>query len=143
ASIAANDGVERFTKLGIDVYLGQGTFTSPTTLEVDGQRLEFAKAVIATGARAASLGIPGLEEAGYLTNETVFWLTELPRQLVVIGGGPIGCELAQAFARFGSAVSVLEMAPQILIREDADAAGLVERALRRDGVNLVLGVKVE
>ena len=83
AEIAPNDGVERFTRLGVDVYLGEGRFTGPTTVEVDGRTLEFARAVIATGARAAAPPIPGLDDAGYLTNETVFWLTELPRRLVV------------------------------------------------------------
>ena len=97
---------------------------------------------IATGARAAELPIPGLAEAGYLTNETVFSLTELPRRIAVIGAGPIGCELAQVFQRFGAQVTLLEVAPQILIREDRDAAERVERALIRDGVELVTGCKI-
>jgi pyruvate/2-oxoglutarate dehydrogenase complex dihydrolipoamide dehydrogenase (E3) component/uncharacterized membrane protein YdjX (TVP38/TMEM64 family) len=142
AGIAVNDGVERLTALGVDVYLGQGTFTSPTTLEVDGETLEFAKAVVATGARASSLDVPGLEESGYLTNETVFWLTELPPRLIVIGGGPIGCEMAQAFARFGSAVTLLNDAPHLLPRDDPDAAAIVERHLAADGVRIVAGVGV-
>ena len=92
----------RFRGLGVDVFLGEGRFTDRDTVEVGGRRLRFRKAVIATGARAAAPPIAGIEEAGYLTNETVFSLTDLPRRLAVIGAGPIGCELSQAFARFGS-----------------------------------------
>jgi pyruvate/2-oxoglutarate dehydrogenase complex dihydrolipoamide dehydrogenase (E3) component/uncharacterized membrane protein YdjX (TVP38/TMEM64 family) len=142
AGIAVNDGVERLTRLGVDVYLGRGTFTSPTTVEVDGETLAFAKAVIATGARPSSLDVPGLDEAGYLTNETVFWLTALPPRLLVIGGGPIGCEMAQAFARFGSAVTLLNDAPRLLPRDDPDAAAIVERRLAADGVRIVAGAAV-
>ena len=138
AEIAPHDGVERFAKLGIDVLLGAGRFTSPTTVEVDGRRLEFARAVIATGGRAAPVPIPGLEEAGYLTNETVFSLTELPRRLAIIGAGPIGCEMAQTFRRFGSEVTLFEAESHVLPREDVDAAAIVERQLRAEGVQLVL-----
>jgi pyruvate/2-oxoglutarate dehydrogenase complex dihydrolipoamide dehydrogenase (E3) component len=98
--------------------------------------------VIATGARAARPDIPGLAEAGFLTNETVFNLTELPPRLAVIGAGPVGCELAQAFARLGARVSLLGNRPQIMPREDPDAARVVEKQLQRDGVNLVLGCNV-
>jgi pyruvate/2-oxoglutarate dehydrogenase complex dihydrolipoamide dehydrogenase (E3) component len=142
AQIAQNDGVERFTTLGVDVFLGDGRFTSPTTVEVDGRTLEFSKAVIATGARAKALPIPGLAEAGYLTNETVFWLTELPRRLVVIGAGPIGCEMAQSFRRFGSHVTLLNDAEHILPREDRDAAAFVEQRMRAEGVGLTNGVTI-
>jgi len=105
--------------------------------------LRFARAVIATGARAALPPIPGLAESGALTNETVFSLTELPARLAVLGGGPIGCELAQAFARFGSRVTLLETGPQVLGREDPDAAALVVASLQRDGVTLQLGCRTE
>jgi pyruvate/2-oxoglutarate dehydrogenase complex dihydrolipoamide dehydrogenase (E3) component/uncharacterized membrane protein YdjX (TVP38/TMEM64 family) len=142
AGLAPNDGVERFTGLGVDVYIGNGTFTSPTTIEVDGRTLEFSRAVITTGARAAAPPIPGLEEAGYLTNETVFWLTELPRRLIVIGAGPIGCEMAQAFRSFGAEVTVVHDAPHALPRDDADAAAVVERRMARDGVRLVNGARI-
>ena len=104
AGISHHDSVERFSKLGVDVYIGNGRFVGSSAVEVDGKRLEFDRAVIATGARAAELPVPGLAEAGYYTNETVFTLTELPRRIAVIGAGPIGCELAQSFARFGSKV---------------------------------------
>ena len=95
AGLAAIDGAPRFAGLGVDVYFGQARFTGPKTVRVDGRTLEFARAVIATGARAAAPPIPGLAEIGYLTNETVFWLTELPRRLAVVGGGPIGCRASR------------------------------------------------
>lgn len=136
AEISPHDSAERFRGLGVDVYLGVGSFSGPDSLEVDGRRLRFKKAVVATGARASVPPIPGLAEAGYLTNETVFSLTELPRRLAVIGAGPIGCELAQAFARFGSDVTLIESMRQILAREDRDAASVVERSLRADGVQI-------
>src|SRR2546426_4322569 len=143
ALISQNDSVHRYTKLGVDVFLGQGRFTGPDTVEVGGATLRFAKAVIATGARAAAPPIEGLEAAGYLTNETVFSLTEQPRRLAVIGAGPIGCELAQAFRRLGSEVVAFDILPQILGREDKDAAALVETVLRREGLRLELGSEIQ
>lgn len=141
AEISPNDSVHRFKKLGVDVFLGAARFSGPDTVEVAGQQLQFARAVIATGARAAAPPIKGLAEAGYLTNETLFSLTQLPRRLAVIGGGPIGCEIAQSFARFGSQVTLIEADKQILVREDYDAARRVEAALIRDGVKIVCGGK--
>src|SRR5690606_4127765 len=102
------DSARRFTSLGVDVFLGGGRFAGPDTIEVGGTVLRFSKAVICTGARASAPPIPGLEQAGYLTNETVFSSTELPRRLAAIGAGPIGCELAQAFARSGSQVYLID-----------------------------------
>lgn len=134
ADIAVNDSAKRFREAGVDVFLGAARFSGPDAVEVGGRTLRFAKAVVATGARAAELPIPGLKEAGALTNETVFNLTALPRRLAVIGAGPIGCELAQAFRRLGSEVHLLEAMGQILIREDRDAAALVEKAFVREGV---------
>jgi pyruvate/2-oxoglutarate dehydrogenase complex dihydrolipoamide dehydrogenase (E3) component len=142
AGISIHDSARRFSSLGVDVFLGDGRFTGPETIEVAGKTLRFRRAVIATGARAALPPVPGLAEAGAFTNETIFNLTELPARLVVIGAGPIGCELAQSFARVGSRVTLLDMAPQVLIREDADAAALVQKALVKDGVHLELGVKI-
>lgn len=142
AGISAHDSAARFRSLGVDVYLGQGSFAGPNTVEVAGQGLRFRRAVIATGARADRPAIPGLAEAGFLTNETVFSLTELPPRLAVIGAGPIGCELSQAFARFGSRVHLLGNHPQILPREDPAAAEQVARALRRDGVELTLSGQI-
>jgi pyruvate/2-oxoglutarate dehydrogenase complex dihydrolipoamide dehydrogenase (E3) component len=137
ASLSPTDSAARFRSLGVDVFLGSGKFTGPDTVEVAGKTLRFRRAVIATGARASTLPIPGLADAGYLTNESVFSLTELPRRLGVIGAGPIGCEMAQAFARFGARVSLLSNGTQIMPREDPDAARIVEKEMRRDGVNLV------
>ena len=143
SEISPHDSAQRYRdELGVDVFLGEGRFVDSGSVEVDGQQLRFRRAVIATGARAMPLPIPGLAEAGYLTNETVFSLTELPKRLAIIGAGPIGCEMAQAFARFGSQVTLLEVMPQILIREDKDAAALIQAALIRDGVSLVLGCQI-
>jgi pyruvate/2-oxoglutarate dehydrogenase complex dihydrolipoamide dehydrogenase (E3) component len=125
ASIAPHDSVKRFSDLGIDVFIGDGRFVDAQTIEVAGDRLSFKKAVIATGARAVAPPIEGLDKVSYLTNETVFSLTELPNRLAVIGAGPIGCEMAQAFARFGSEVFLVETMHGILPKEDKDAAGFV------------------
>jgi pyruvate/2-oxoglutarate dehydrogenase complex dihydrolipoamide dehydrogenase (E3) component len=134
ADLSAVDSVHRFRGLGVDVFLGDGRFVGPTAVEIGGKRLEFRRAVIATGGRPQVPDIPGLEAGGYQTNETIFSLTELPRRLVVIGAGHSGCELAQAFARFGSQVTVIEQGEHALPTEDADAASVVERAMERDGV---------
>jgi len=142
ADLSHVDSVERFRKLGVDVFLGEGRFLDPGTVAVDGARLRFRRAVIATGARAAIPDLPGLRDAAPLTNETLFWLEELPPRLVVIGAGPIGCEMAQAFARFGSRVTLVQRSGQILPREDGDAAALVGKALARDGVTLRLSAKL-
>ncbi|HEV2843822.1 MAG TPA: mercuric reductase [Thermoanaerobaculia bacterium] len=142
AGISVHDSARRFQGLGIDVFLGDGRFVSPDTVEVGGKRLRFRRAVIATGGRAAEPPVPGLAEAGFRTNETIFNLTELPGRLVVVGGGPIGCELAQAFARLGSQVTLVDMSPHVLPREDADAAEIVQKAMIGDGVRLELGIKL-
>lgn len=143
ADLSRADSVWRYRDLGVDVFIGEGRFVGPGAVEVDGKRLGFRRCIIATGARAAIPSVPGLAEAGALTNETVFWLETLPPRLAVIGAGPIGCELAQSFARFGSQVTLLGRAPQILPREDRDAARLVEEAMMRDGVLFRPGVHVE
>jgi pyruvate/2-oxoglutarate dehydrogenase complex dihydrolipoamide dehydrogenase (E3) component len=138
AGISEHDSAERFRRLGIDVYIGHGRFVGPSALQVDGQRLEFNRAVIATGARATDLPIPGLKEAGYLTNENVFTLTKLPRRIAVIGAGPIGCELAQTFARFGSEVFLIEALHGIMPNEDPDASEIVRQSMiDGDGVRLM------
>jgi pyruvate/2-oxoglutarate dehydrogenase complex dihydrolipoamide dehydrogenase (E3) component len=136
AGISKHDSVRRFSDLGIDVFLGAARFNAPDAVEVDGQTLKFARACIATGSRPLELPIPGLAEAGFLTNETVFSLTELPRRLGVIGAGPIGCELAQSFARFGSDVILIESMHGIMPKEDARAAEVVEKIMEKDGVKL-------
>jgi len=140
SKISVHDSAARFRELGVDVYLGQGQFASPTTLTVGDATLTFRKAVIATGARASAPPIPGLHEVGFLTNETLFRLTERPRRLGVVGGGPIGSEMAQAFARLGSEVHVVELAPRLLPRDDEEAAALLATAMRDDGVHLHLGI---
>jgi pyruvate/2-oxoglutarate dehydrogenase complex dihydrolipoamide dehydrogenase (E3) component len=142
AGISRIDGALRFRDLGVDVFLGAGRFAGPDTVEVDGKLLRFRRAIIATGGRPAVPPIPGLADAGYLTNETVFGLTDLPRRLAVIGGGPIGCELAQAFARFGSRVTLMERGPRLLPRDDPDAAAIVERAMADDGVAILRNAAV-
>src|SRR5262249_33339986 len=142
AELSPNDSAARYRGLGVDVYFGAARFTGPDAVEVGGRVLRFRRAVIATGARAARPDIPGLADAGFLTNETVFTLTELPPRLAVLGAGPVGSELAQAFAPFGARVSLLGTHSQIMPREAPAAARLVEGQMRRDGVNLVLGCDV-
>ncbi|MEW6157587.1 MAG: mercuric reductase [Verrucomicrobiota bacterium] len=143
AGISPHDSAQRFRNMGVDVFLGEARFVSPSVIEVAGTRLEFRKAVIATGARAATPRIEGLEQTGFLTNESVFNLTERPRRLGVIGGGPIGCELAQAFHRLGSEVVLLHKNSHLLDREDAEAAEVVQRQFQREGIELVLNCSIE
>jgi pyruvate/2-oxoglutarate dehydrogenase complex dihydrolipoamide dehydrogenase (E3) component len=137
ADISHKDAAARYRAMGVDVFLGPGVFSGPDTLEVAGQTLRFRKAVIATGARALQPDIPGLDEAGFLTNETVFNLTERPKKLIVIGGGPIGCELAQAFRRLGSDVSIIHK-HRLLPREDEDASAILAERFRQEGIELYL-----
>jgi pyruvate/2-oxoglutarate dehydrogenase complex dihydrolipoamide dehydrogenase (E3) component len=143
ARISDHDSARRFQhELGVDVFLGHGRFTGPDTIAVDGKTLRFRHAVLATGARAVHPPIPGLAEAGFLTNETVFSLTERPRRLAVLGGGPIGCELSQAFRRLGSQVTIIEMGAQFLPREDPDAAQLLAAQFTREGIQVRLNTTV-
>ncbi|MEM6690561.1 MAG: FAD-dependent oxidoreductase, partial [Planctomycetota bacterium] len=141
AQISPHDSAERFSKLDIDVFIGRGKFTGANSIEVNGETLNFTKAVIATGGSAAIPPIPGLADVPYLTNATVFNLTELPKRLGVIGTGPIGMELAQSFQRFGSQVTAFSREEKILAKEDADAAKLVEQSLVRDGVQFEFNTK--
>src|SRR6185503_7552917 len=143
AGISHHDSVERFTNLGVDVFIGDGRFVSQHAVEVDGKRLEFHRAVIAAGARAAEPAILGLKETGFYTNETIFTLTQLPRRLAVIGAGPIGCELAQSFQRFGSAVTLLTDGTEILPKEDRDAAAIVRQQIEADDVKIITGAKIQ
>lgn len=142
ARISANDSAHRFKRLGVDLFFGEGRFTTANTVLVDGNYLKFNKAAICTGARAAKSTIPGLEDAGYLTNETLFTLTNLPPRMAVIGAGPIGCEMAQTFARFHSNVSLFVKGNQILPREDADAAQILEGRMKKDGISLIFNSKI-
>ncbi|AFY77637.1 pyruvate/2-oxoglutarate dehydrogenase complex, dihydrolipoamide dehydrogenase component [Pleurocapsa sp. PCC 7327] len=138
AGISHHDSAERFKKLGVDVFLGSAEFVSDEVVTVANKTLKFKKAVIATGARAVQPPIPGIEEVGYLTNETVFSLTECPKRLAVIGGGPIGCEMAQAFHRLGSQVTLIHRSTHLLNREDGDTAAIIQNTFVREGINLVL-----
>lgn len=139
AQISPHDSARRFRdEYGVDVFLGDARFTGRDTVQVGDATLRFARAVIATGARPVVPPVPGLMEAGFHTNETIFNLTELPARMAFLGGGPIGCELAQTFARFGSRVTIIEQERQFLPREDADAVAILRAALQRDGVELRL-----
>ena len=135
ADISPVDSARRYTdELGVDVFIGRGIFTGRKTIEINGRTLQFARAVVATGGTAAIPNIPGLEKAPYLTNASIFNLTERPDRLGVIGAGPIGLELAQALQRLGSRVTVFSRSGKILPREDPEAADIVRKALQHDGV---------
>lgn len=137
ARISPNDSAERFRKLGVDVFFGDGRFVNSQTIDVAGTRLSFKRAVIATGARAAIPSIPGLESIRYLTNESLFSLTRQPRSMAIIGAGPIGCEMAQAFARLGTNVLLFESDAGLLTRDDREAASVVRASLEHDRVRFV------
>lgn len=140
--IEPNDSPERFRGLGVDVIVGSGRFTARDAFEVNGRRLTAKHFVVATGSRPAVPPIPGLDAVPFLTNETLFDLRENVPHLLVVGAGPIGCELAQAFRRLGSEVTVVDVAPAILPREDADLGEVVRRAMAADGVRFRLDVNV-
>ncbi|MCH9652755.1 MAG: mercuric reductase [Planctomycetes bacterium] len=146
AKISPNDSAKRFEEFGIDVFFGQGSFVDDHTITVtttNGSKtnLKFKKAVIASGARASAPPIPGLDTIDYLTNETLFSLTELPKRFGIVGSGPIGSEMAQSFARFGSEVFLFERSDHILPREDSDAAAIVQKQFEHDGVKLMFNSK--
>ncbi|MCH2171532.1 mercuric reductase [Myxococcota bacterium] len=144
ARISAEDSATRYRdELGVDVYFGNARFDGPDRVSVGDQSLRFSRAVIATGARPTLPPIPGLSDADPLTSENVFELQELPRRLGIVGAGPIGCELAQVFARLGSEVTLFDVADRILTREDSDAAEIVGRQLQSEGVELVLGCSID
>ncbi len=142
AHLSRADSARRLSEAGVDVYFGEARFTGPCSVEVAGQTLRFKKALIATGARPLTPPIPGLAEAGYLTNENVFNLTVCPRRLLVIGGGPLGCELAQAFSRFGSQVIIAQDDPMFLPKEERDAAQILSDSLAHDGIEIHLNTTV-
>lgn len=142
SEIAKHDSAQRFSELGVDVYFGEANFVATDAIDIGGTLVRFRRAVVATGARPSVPPIPGLADVPYLTNETFFALTELPRRLGIIGAGSIGSELAQAFARFGSDVTVFDQESTILPREDAEAAEVVQASMAADGVGFRLGTKV-
>ncbi|MET0012722.1 MAG: FAD-dependent oxidoreductase [Sedimenticola sp.] len=137
--VEPHDSVERYTGLGVEVIQGEAKITSPYSVEVNGQTLTTRNIVVATGARPFVPPIEGIDQVDYLTSDNLWELRELPKRLVVLGGGPIGCELAQSFARFGSEVIIVEMAPRLMIREDDDVAALVAERFREDGIDVRAG----
>jgi pyruvate/2-oxoglutarate dehydrogenase complex dihydrolipoamide dehydrogenase (E3) component len=143
ADIGVNDSAERFRGLGVDVYFGSARFVSPREVAVGERRLRFRRAVIATGSAPRIPSIPGLDASGFLTSESVFELREQPASLVVLGGGPIGCELSQAFARLGTIVTLLSRSSRLLPRDEPDASHIVASALARDGVRIRTGATVQ
>ena len=143
STLSPGDSPPHFKKLGVDVFLGTGHFTGSNTLEVAGQTLRFKKALISTGTQPVRLAAKGVEEAGYLTNQNVFKLTSLPSSLAVIGAGPIGCELAQAFARLGSKVTLITRGATILPRDDRTATERLEKVMQKEGVQILFNTQVE
>jgi len=141
AAIEPNDSVERFEGLGVDVIKGEGRFVDPKTVEVAGRRIQARRFVLATGSRATVPPIPGIENTPYHTNETIFAATPFPTHLVIVGGGPIGCEMAQAHRRLGCRVTLLEMFT-ILPKDDPELVDVVRQALIADGVDVREGVKI-
>ncbi|WP_338430299.1 mercuric reductase [Synechococcus elongatus] len=143
AAMSIHDSAERFKDLGVDVFFGQAQFSDCQTVQVGDSALSFRKAVISTGAHAKHPAISGLQSVGFLTNETVFSLTDCPRRLAVIGGGPIGCELAQAFQRLGSQVTLFHRGPQLLNKEDPEVAKAIQQQLTTEGVRLILAAQID
>jgi pyruvate/2-oxoglutarate dehydrogenase complex dihydrolipoamide dehydrogenase (E3) component len=143
AALAPHDSAERMTSLGVEVLMGAAAFTGPRELAVGDRTVRFKRAVIATGSRPAVPAIPELRDRPYLTTDTVWDLSTQPRNLLIVGGGPAGCELAQAFARFGTQVTLVERAPHLLPRDEADAGDVVARRLTRDGVRVLTSASVD
>ncbi len=146
-TIEPHDSVERYTSLGVECVKGSARITSPWTVEVDGvggkRTLTTRSIVIAAGARPFVPPIAGIEQVGYLTSDTVWTLRELPKRLVVLGGGPIGSELTQAFARFGAQVTQVEMLPRLLIREDAEVSAMVQKRFEAEGIRVLVNHKAK
>ena len=142
-TVEPHDSVERYTGLGVECIEGEATITSPTTVSVNGRTITTRNIVIATGGRPLIPKVPGIGDAGYVTSDTIWGMRELPRRLLVLGGGPIGCELAQCFARFGSQVTQVEMLPRLLIREDPEVSEMVAAAFAAEGVAVRTGHKAK
>jgi pyruvate/2-oxoglutarate dehydrogenase complex dihydrolipoamide dehydrogenase (E3) component len=143
SQIEPHDSPERFRNLGVEVIFGDGQFIDKNTFEVNGQKLTARAFVVATGSRAAIPDLEGLDEAGYLTNEQVFSLTEVPKSLAVIGAGPIGCELGQALSRLGVEVTIIDSGNQILPKEEAETAEIIEKQLISEGIKIIKQTKAE
>ncbi len=142
-TVAPHDSIERYTQLGVEVIRGEARIASPFTVTVNGRTLTTRSIIVATGARPFVPPIPGLKEAGYLTSDTLWSLRELPGRLVVLGGGPIGCEMAQVFARLGSRVTQVEMAPRLMVREDADISRMIQERFEQEGIHVLTGHKAQ
>ena len=143
SEISPHDSAARFRSLGVDVFFAHGRFSGPNSIDADGTRLNFSRAVIATGSRPAVPQIPGLSDAGCLTSDTLFQLTKLPQRLAVIGGGPIGVEMAQAFASCGAAVTLIESGPRLLPRDDPDASALLyDRLVRTHSIRILTNARI-
>ncbi|MGF1521713.1 MAG: dihydrolipoyl dehydrogenase family protein [Leptolyngbyaceae cyanobacterium] len=136
-TIQEHDSTERFEALGVEVIYGEGQFVDRQTFEVNGRQLKARAFLVATGGRPSLLPVPGLKEAGYLTNVQIFSITEQPKSLAVIGAGPIGCELGQAFARLGSEVTILSSRKLILPKEDPEAAQVVQDQMTAEGIRIL------
>lgn len=136
--VAPHDSVERYRSLGVDVRLGKARILDPWTVDINGERLSTRAIIIATGADPLIPAIPGLHESGYLTSDTLWSLNQQPQKLLVLGGGPIGCELSQAFSRLGTVVTQVEMADRVLLREDREVSDFIAKRLQEDGVRLRL-----
>ncbi|MBD1843866.1 mercuric reductase [Cyanobacteria bacterium FACHB-63] len=143
SQISENDSAQRFQKLGVDIFLGEGKFLDRERIAVGDQILKFKKAVIATGARASHPNIPGLAEAGFLTNETVFSLIDRPNRLAIIGGGSIGCEMAQTFRRLGCEVTLFHNKNRLLDREDPEAAELLQQVFLQEGIQIIFDSSID
>ncbi|MBW2635880.1 MAG: FAD-dependent oxidoreductase, partial [Deltaproteobacteria bacterium] len=139
--VEPHDSIERYTDLGVEVILGEAKITSPYTIEVNGQTLTTRSIVVSTGARPFVPPIPGLDQVKYLTSDNVWEMRNLPSRLVVLGGGPIGCELTQAFSRLGSRVTQVEMMSRIMLREDEDVSKMVHKKFEDEGVRVLTGHK--
>ena len=136
-TVEPHDSVERFTKLGVDCIQGEAKITSPYTVSVNGKELTTRNIIIASGGRPFVPPLPGLKEVGYYTSDNIWELRTLPKRLVILGGGPIGCELAQAFVRFGAKVTQVERAPHLLMREDADVIKILEAQFIKEGIEVL------
>lgn len=141
--VAPHDSVQRYTELGVECIKGEARILDPWTVQVNGQKLTAKAIVIATGARPFVPPIPGLNEVGYLTSDNVWQLRELPKRLVVLGGGPIGCELTQAFARLGAQVTQVEMLPRLMVREDAEISAMVQARFEAEGISVRINTKAK
>lgn len=141
-AIEPQDSPRRLREAGVEVIQAIGRLTGPGTIDVDGRKLRWRSAIIATGSKPVIPVIPGLEDADPLTTDTLWQLRELPRRLVVLGGGPVGCELAQAFARLGSHVTLIEMADRLLVKEEPEASELIASRLRDEGVGVRVGHRI-